>query len=52
MLRALRLHGITISIADSIIASTALHLNAPLLTNNVDYYPFPDLTVVRGLEIT
>ncbi|MBI2859977.1 MAG: type II toxin-antitoxin system VapC family toxin [Chloroflexi bacterium] len=47
----LRSKGMTAGIADSIIAATALQLSAPLLTNNVEHYPFPDLTVVRGLKI-
>ena len=42
--------GLTIGIADTIIiAATALELGATLLTNNVEHYPFPDLTVIRGL---
>ena len=51
MLGKLRAKGTTIGIADAIIAATALHLNAPLLTNNVEHYPFTDLKVVRGLEV-
>jgi predicted nucleic acid-binding protein len=45
-----RLRGITLSIGDAIIAATALHLNAPLLTNNIEHYPIADLKVVRGLD--
>ncbi len=45
-----RARGVTVGIADAIIAATALHLNTPLLTNNVEHYPFTDLKVVRGLE--
>jgi len=51
MLGEFRATGTTIGIADAIIAATALQLNAPLLTNNVEHYPFPDLKVIRGLEI-
>ena len=47
----LRAKGVTAGIADAIIAATALQLNAPLLTNNVEHYPFPDLKVIRGLEV-
>ena len=43
--------GVTVGIADGIIGATALQLNAPLLTNNVEHYPFADLKVVRGLDI-
>ena len=50
MLGELRSTGITIGIADAIIAATALQFGAPLLTNNIAYYPFPDLKVIRGLE--
>jgi len=50
MLGELRSKGATVGIADSIIAATALQLGAPLLTNNVEHYPFTDLKVVRGLE--
>lgn len=51
MLGKLRSKGTTIAIADAIIAATALQINAPLLTNNVEHYPFTDLKVIRGLEI-
>ena len=51
MLRELRSKGMTIGIADAIIAATALQINAPLLTNNVEHYPFPNLRVIRGLEV-
>lgn len=44
--------GITAGIADAIIGATALQLNAPLLTNNVEHYPFTDLKVLRGFEDT
>ena len=50
-LGGLRSKGITIGIADAIIAATALQLDAPLLTNNVEHYPFTDLKVIRGLEV-
>ena len=46
-----RARGVTVDIADAIIAATALHLNVPLLTNNVEHYPFTDLKVVRRLEV-
>jgi len=46
-----RSKGITIGIADAIIAATALQLGTPLLTNNVEHYPFPNLKVIRGLEV-
>lgn len=49
MLGELRTKGITISIADSIIASTALQLNITLLTNNIEHYPFKGLNIVRGI---
>jgi predicted nucleic acid-binding protein len=52
MLGKLRAKGTTIGIADAIIAATALQLNTPLLTNNVEHYPFPNLKVIRGLEIS
>ena len=52
MLGKLRAKGTTIGIADAIIAATALQINAPLLTNNVEHYPFPNLKVIRGLEIS
>jgi len=51
LLGELRLKGRTIGIADAIIAATSLHCGAPLLTNNVEHYPFPDLKIIRGLEI-
>jgi len=51
MLGELRLKGMTIGIADAIIAATALRFGAPLLTNNVEHYPFPNLKVIKGLEV-
>jgi predicted nucleic acid-binding protein len=51
MLEELRSKGTTISIADAIIAATAIQLGTPLLTNNVEHYPFPNLKVIRGLEV-
>jgi predicted nucleic acid-binding protein len=50
LLGTLRPKGVTVGIADAIIAATALGLNVPLLTNNVEHYPFPNLKVIRGLE--
>lgn len=50
MLGELRSTGVTVGIADAIIAATALQLDAPLLTNNVEHYPFGELSVVRGVE--
>ena len=51
MLGELRTKGKTIGIADAIIAATALQFGAPLLTNNIEHYPFPNLKVIRGLEV-
>jgi len=51
ILGELRAKGVTVGIADAIIAATALQLNAPLLTNNVEHYPFPEVKVIRGLEV-
>jgi predicted nucleic acid-binding protein len=51
LLGKLRSKGKTIGIADAIIAATALQLGTPLLTNNIEHYPFPDLKAVRGLEV-
>ena len=50
MLGELRSRGVTVGIADAIIGATALQLNTPLLTNNVEHYPFADLKVLRGFE--
>ena len=50
ILGQLRSKGMTIGIADAIIAATALQFGTPLLTNNIEHYPFPDLKVIRGLE--
>jgi predicted nucleic acid-binding protein len=41
-------HGFTISIADGIVAATALELGIPLVTNNTAHYPFPELELVSG----
>ncbi|MCD6567126.1 MAG: PIN domain-containing protein [Dehalococcoidia bacterium] len=46
----LRSKGMTIGIADAIIAATALQFGTPLLTNNIKHYPFPDLKIIRGFS--
>ncbi len=51
MLGELRSKGMTIGIADAIVAATALQFGAPLLTNNIEHYPFSNLKVIRGLEV-
>ncbi len=51
LLGELRSKGKAIGIADAIIAATALQLGTPLLTNNVEHYPFPDLKAIRGWEV-
>lgn len=48
LLREVRTRGFTLGIADALVAATALSLGVPLLTNNVEHYPFPGLNVVRG----
>jgi predicted nucleic acid-binding protein len=50
MLGELRSKGVTVGIADAIIAATALHFGAPLLTNNIEHYPFPELKVIGGFS--
>ena len=49
LMGSLRAKGLTVGIADAIIAATTLELGVPLLTNNVDHYPFPGLKTIRGL---
>ena len=48
LMRELRSKGKTAGMADAIIAATALQLSVPLLTNNGEHYPFPELKVVAG----
>ena len=50
ILGEIRSKGMTIGIADAIIAATALQLGTPLLTNNVEHYPFPNLKVIKGFS--
>lgn len=50
LLKQLRSRGITVGLADGIIAATAEALGVPLLTNNVDHYPLPQLQVIRGID--
>ncbi len=45
-----RAKGVTVGVGDAIVGATALQVSAPLLTNNVGHYPFPDLKVVRGFS--
>ena len=46
MLGELRNKEVLVSIADAIIAATAIQLNAPLLTNNKKRYRFAELKVI------
>lgn len=48
--REARQQGRTVAAADAFIAATALSLGVPLLTNNADHYPFPNLDLVRGYQ--
>lgn len=50
LLAHLRSQGITVGMADAIIGATALALAVPLLTNNIEHYPFPGLRVIKGRE--
>ncbi len=50
LLSDVRRQGKTGGIADAIIGATALGLGLPLLTNNVEHYPFPGLKLVKGVE--
>jgi predicted nucleic acid-binding protein len=49
LLAYLRKNGKTIGIADGVIASTAMALRVPLLTNNVEHYPVTGLGLIRGV---
>jgi len=51
ILGELRSKGMTIGIADAIIAATALQFGSPLLTNNIEHYPVPNLKAIRGLKV-
>ena len=50
LLAELRSKGKTVGMANAVIATTALQMGAPLLTNNGDDYPFPNLKIVPGLK--
>ena len=49
LLSKIRSLGVTVGIADAIIAATTLQLDVPLLTNNIRHYPFAGLKVIRGV---
>jgi len=49
ILGELRSKGLTVGIADAIIAASALQVGVPLLTNNIKHYPFPNLKVISGI---
>ena len=49
-LNGLRSRGVTIGIVDAVIAATAQELEVPLVTNNINHYPFPNLKLIRGIE--
>lgn len=51
ILGRLQAKGLTIGIADAIIASSALFLNVPLLTNNVEHYTLDGLRLVPGRRL-
>ncbi len=50
MIGEFRSRGVTIDAPDAIIAATALQIGAPVLTNNVEHYPFQGLSVIHGLR--
>jgi predicted nucleic acid-binding protein len=49
LLSKIRSRGVTVGIADAIIAATTLQLDVPLLTNNIGHYPFAGLKVIQGV---
>ncbi len=49
LLGKIRSRGMTVGITDAIIAATTIQLEVPLLTNNIEHYPFAGLNVVRGI---
>ena len=51
LLNSLRARGITIGVVDAVIGATAQELGVPLMTNNVQHYPFPNLKVIQGIGI-
>ncbi len=48
LLNERRRRGRPASVIDTMIAATALRLEVPLITNDIDYFGFPGLTVVPG----
>lgn len=44
--REYREHGITLSLADTLIAATALETNACLVTRNTKHFPMPELRLL------
>jgi predicted nucleic acid-binding protein len=50
-LNNLRARGITIGVVDAVIAATAQELEVPLVTNNINHYPFPNLKLISGTGI-
>lgn len=48
LVRAWRANGVTLGIADALIAATALQHNLPLITTNPSRFSMPELTVYQS----
>ncbi len=50
LIRSWRAKGVILGDADAIVAASALHVSAPLVTTNPRHFPMPELVVFRADE--
>ena len=51
LIRSWRVKGVILGDADALVAASALHVGAPLVTTNARHFPMPELAVFQADEV-